>query len=311
MLNTLAARSEFKQRFIAWWHGYDYEETPPPAVEEIEATPGSKKSPLILNSYAQVVELIWPEGFCSPGDAESIVELTKPLRLAPELSMLDIGAGFGGCDRAIAATSGVYVTGMEENREFIERGNHQIKAAGQAKHVALAPFDPETFELPERKYDRVFSKEYMFNFADKPKVFTAIFKSLRSKGEFLFTDYLMGAAPDALAKIDAWLPTESGKRYPVTFEIVLDHLKLIGFDVRISDDVTDAFIGKIHQNFQRLSVELPERSRDANMDPRSLSLLNQEIGVWLRRVELLQSHALRVYRFHAIMPESGKMMSNW
>jgi hypothetical protein len=146
----------------------------------------------------------------------------------------------------------------------------------------------------------------MFNFADKPKIFTAIFKSLRSKGEFLFTDYLIGRAADAQAKISAWLPTESAKRYPVALERVLDHLKVIGFDVRISDDVTDAFVRQIHQNFQRLSVELPERSRGAQMDPRSLALLNREIGVWLHRVELLQSNALRVYRFHAIKPESGK-----
>lgn len=304
-------RPEFKQRFLSWWHGYDPEAAPPPPPKDAKATPVKSKKPITITSYAQAVELVWPQGFCSPGEADDVIELAKPLRLTKDLSLLDLGAGFGGPARAMAKTFGVYITGMEVNRDFVDRGNAQTTAAGLAKHLTLAPFDPELFELPERKYDRVFSKEFMFNILDRPKFFTAIYKSLRPKGELLFTDYVCSDDSSAAAKINAWAAAESGKRYPVPFQKTVDDLKVQGFDVRIAEDMTEIFVGQILKNFQRLAADLPEQSREAQMDSHSLALVNKEVSVWLRRVELLQSHALRVYRFHAIRPESGKMMSNW
>jgi SAM-dependent methyltransferase len=301
---------EFTQRLTAWWHGNEYEIEAPASEEHNRGASG--KEPLAHLTHLQAVEFIWPQGFSSPGDADSIIDLVKPLRLSSETPLLDIGAGFGGADRAMAHAFGVYVTGLEADREFVERGNMETVAAGLAKHVSLKLFDPEFFDLPERKYDRVFSKEFIFNIRNKTRAFSTIFNTLRPRGEFLFTDYVIGPATDASNKLaEQFFSAETSKIQLKSADQTVEELKLTGFDVRIAADVTSTIVRLILSNFQRISGKLAKSSQIGQLDPDSLALLNREVGVWSRRVELLQSNALKVFRFHAIRPNSSTLLSNW
>jgi cyclopropane fatty-acyl-phospholipid synthase-like methyltransferase len=308
-----AVLHDFRDRFLAWWHGYAFAPGRRAEVPSEQRTfdRADRNAGIDNLSYIDVVQTLWHEGFCSPGDPESIVELTKPLRLSPENSVLDIGAGFGGPDRAMAQAYGVWIAGLEANREFVRRGNEQSVAAGLAKHATLAPFDPDSFELPERKYDRVFSKEFLFTVRDKRRILNEIIKTLRLKGEFLFTDYLLGPAPSAPEKIAAWLPTESAQRYILSPNQLIDEMKQIGFDVRIVEDNTDTHLRHILAAFRRLAETWPQGQEKTENTSSVHSILIREIGVWLGRFQLLETQALRLYRIHAIKPSGQRMMSDW
>src|SRR5690606_1927210 len=70
----------------------------------------------------EIAQMIWGEGFESPGGAERILELVKPFGLSSAHSMLEIGAGMGGGSRAIAKSFRAYVTALEPDPELAAEG---------------------------------------------------------------------------------------------------------------------------------------------------------------------------------------------
>lgn len=309
---TGAAASErpsFRERFAAWWHGYELAAAPPPSPSRTAQRPTAAASPPAATTRAEALQRIWGEGFVSPGNPEAIIELVKPLRLNPEISLLDLGAGLGGPDREIVKAFGVWTTGLEAERDFVERGSEQATCAGLANKATLNVFDPETAELPERKYDRVFSKELLHTVTDKPRLVAQIARTLRNKGELLFTDYVIGTSAGAVRRVAEWASGEAGPRHPVPAEALVDMLKTAGLDVRIAEDVTPAYLRQATLGLARIEASLAAFAGQAPANARSM--LARELAVWLRRIELLRDGSLQVHRFHALKTGNGKLMSNW
>ena len=121
-----SAAGRWKTRLHAWWEGY---ELPVPAAPPERMAPARLVMPnakaagyrsavdpasALSLPQLQVLRKIWGGDFVSPGDAEHILDLVKPLGLNPKMSLLDFGAGIGGPARAISKEFGVWITGLEQ-----------------------------------------------------------------------------------------------------------------------------------------------------------------------------------------------------
>ena len=86
-------------RLNAWWEGDEYAGELPTAEEpEPAAAPAAAAEPEINWSPArcEVVQRLWGDGFSSPGEAEHVMMLVKPLGLNETMSVLDLNPGLGG-----------------------------------------------------------------------------------------------------------------------------------------------------------------------------------------------------------------------
>jgi cyclopropane fatty-acyl-phospholipid synthase-like methyltransferase len=302
-----ASKPPFRKRFEAWWQGRDpITGAAGSKHDKLRVVASNEKPGLAPPDRLSAVQVLWGEGFCMPGGPEFVVDMAKPLRLTSKLSMLDVGAGIGGPDREIAKAFGVWITGYETNRDFVAAGVALAKKAGLEKKATLAPFEPDVVELPERKYDRVLSRELLSTLNDKQPLLQKMLTTLRAQGEMLLTDFVVGPAPDAAKKIKAWLEREPAPRFIWSPKAMVEALKVCGLEVPIADDMTDAYLGQIAERLRALEK--------AVRTDRTVALsehLMRETATWLERADMLHTKALRMYRFHALKANAPKPMSDW
>jgi cyclopropane fatty-acyl-phospholipid synthase-like methyltransferase len=304
-----AAKPRFRERFEAWWQGREpvASAAQAPAKQDgIRVVASNDKPAFAPPDRIAAMQVLWGAGFCGPGNAEFVVHIAKPLRLNSQMSLLDMGSGLGGPAREIAKAFGIWVTGYETSRDIVAAGIELATKVGMEKKATLTPFDPDVVELPERKYDRILSRELLSAVKDKAPLLNKMTLSMRPKGEMLVTDFVAGDAPDAAKKIKAWLAREPAPRHILTPQEMVDALKVCGLDVPVADDMTDVYLAQIAESLRGLEK--------AVRTDRTVALsehLMRETAIWLERADMLHSKVLRMYRFHALKANAPKPMSDW
>lgn len=297
----------FKVRFSAWWQGLDPRDiyTGDPEALEFDtgrqklaapatnAGPPKKKVPLWTADRIQVAERLWGAGMHTPGGDAHVEALVKPFGLNPTMSVLDLGAGLGGCARTMAKTFGSWVTGYEQWPILAEAGMLRSRMAGLDKKAPIESWDPATMPLKPRGYNCVFAKEAFFTIADKVNLFQQIATTLRPGGQLCFTDYVV---ENANAATDAWTASEPLEPFPCSSHDMLALLVENNLDVRICEDVTDMHQTLILQGWRDLTQALAPGS----VAPETVPHLVNEAELWARRGAVLRSGDVRVYRFYAL-----------
>ena len=320
-----AAAATWKLRLHAWWEGYELPEAPPPAPTKVRLPPrplakpgpaaaasGNPDSPL-NKADLRVLRALWGGDFVTPGDGEHVIELVKPLGLNPKMSMLDFGAGIGGPARAMAKEFGVWITGLEPSRDFVQAGMELSAGAGMAKRVVISGVETEKPVLPERRFDCIFAKESLGVVPDKDRLFAAMSKSLKPGGHVLLTDYVL-TREDGDQENAAWVEQNRaalGIGHPWRQSELHRAMDEAGLDLRINEDITDLYMKLVlgrWQLWESFARDLDDGSADA---PERMQLLLDKAKLWTSRMAALRASDIRIYRFHAIKKPTQKLMSNW
>lgn len=118
-------------------------------------------------------------------------------------AVLDLGAGFGGAMRRIAARHPVTAVCLN----LVERQNaynrRRIVEAGLDGRIAVVGGSFERVPVADAAFDVVWSQDALLHASDFAAVTTEAWRVLRPDGLFVFTDILAreGTPPDALAPI--------------------------------------------------------------------------------------------------------------
>ena len=291
-------------RLNAWWEGDEYAGELPAAEEpEPAAEPAAAAEPEINWSPArcEVVQRLWGDGFSSPGEAEHVMMLVKPLGLNETMSVLDLNPGLGGSTRVIAESTGAWVTGLEADADLVAAGMEISVKAGMAKKAPIVLYTPPKIELDGTAMDAVISKEALYAMPEKELLFEEIFKALKPTGQVLFTDYMLPAEDTASAGLDAWLAAERPTPRPWTKDQTVSRLTDIGFQVRVNEDITDQIKSLVIKSWAGLISGLKP-----GQVPREAALaIVLEAEIWCRRLALFDANELRCYRIHALKHEFG------
>jgi sarcosine/dimethylglycine N-methyltransferase len=111
------------------------------------------------------------------GGAEAVERLLPSLHLAPGMTALDVGSGFGGPARQIARSSGCTVVGVDITSAYVDAARALTRAAGMEDQVSFVCTDVAA--LDRMNFDAAYTMHVQMNVADKRTFFAEIARRLR------------------------------------------------------------------------------------------------------------------------------------
>lgn len=135
-------------------------------------------------------------------------------RIGPGVRVLDLGAGYGGAARQLAAKFACHVTALNISSTENVRSRDMTQAAGLGHLVDVLDGSYEDIAAPDASFDVVWSQDAILHSARKERVFAEVARVLKSGGEFILTDPMES---DDVA---------SGRRSRAELQPVLDRIHL-------------------------------------------------------------------------------------
>ena len=295
-----------KSRFKAWWDGYELEEDKAaPAVIE---TPVKDREPFVddgpptvkgwsLSRQKSVITLFGPGMTrCIPDDAKS--KLTKPLGINKTLSVAELGSGLGGFAHWVAAEYDAYVTGYDQDLELQDAAIEMTKMAGLNRKVNFFHCDFENFAPKERSADVVYTSEALFTVDDKLTCFKAIFRMLKPNGQFMMSDYMLEGLKPGAPELKSWTDVEPITPHPIDAQTTRKMLTDAGFEVSIAENTTLDY----KANVLRAFADYARRTGNGEKSGHLHDWILKEGELWMRRIKMMESGHLKVFRIYARKP---------
>ena len=139
-----------------------------------------------------LLQLLWGEGFLSPGGAAEVERLLEGSSVA-DCSVLDIGCGLGAVDELLVTRHGARsVLGVDIDPDLLATMARRIERAGLNGQVTTLCAQPGPLPLAEGSFDVVFSKDAIVQIPDKGAVFADAYRLLRPGGHLIMSDWLRG-----------------------------------------------------------------------------------------------------------------------
>ena len=112
------------------------------------------------------------------GGAEAVELLLPSLGITSDMTLLDVGSGFGGPARQIARATGCHVVGVDLTQTYVDAAEALTVAAGLDDRVSFVCADVAAVE--RRDFDAASTIHVQMNVADKVSFYNGIANRLRS-----------------------------------------------------------------------------------------------------------------------------------
>jgi cyclopropane fatty-acyl-phospholipid synthase-like methyltransferase len=116
------------------------------------------------------------------GGPEAVDRLLPSLRIAPGMTVLDVGSGFGGPARQVARSARCRVVGVDITPAYVEIAEALTQTAGLAERVRFISTDIAGLEPSQ--FDAAYTMHVQMNVADKKTFFSEIARRLRPGAHF-------------------------------------------------------------------------------------------------------------------------------
>ncbi len=152
----------------------------------------SEHSELYHQDLIGLLELVWGEGFLSPGGSDEVDRVVAGLDLAGA-RVLDIGCGVGGVDRHLVRSHAVgHVTGIDVEDTVISIARARAEREGLSDRIDVVTVRPGPLAFPDGSFGVVFSKDSIVHIPDKIALACDVFRVLEPGGWFAASDWLIG-----------------------------------------------------------------------------------------------------------------------
>lgn len=129
-----------------------------------------------------------PEISIADASRATVKRMADKIEVTPATTILDIGAGFGGSARYLAATYGCRVRCL--NLSEVENGRNREMNREQGLDHLIEVVDGSFEDIPfqDNAFDVVWSQDAMLHSGDRVQVLEEVARVLRPDGAFVFTD---------------------------------------------------------------------------------------------------------------------------
>jgi SAM-dependent methyltransferase len=136
------------------------------------------------------LEMIWGDGFMSPGGADEVLRVVGDHSLAGS-SVLDIGCGLGGAAMVLVQHCGAgSVTGFDVQPLLVDRARERARERDLADRLSFHLGAPGPLPFADQSFDAVFSKDAIIHIADKAAIYREMARVLRPCGRLFISDWL-------------------------------------------------------------------------------------------------------------------------
>jgi ubiquinone/menaquinone biosynthesis C-methylase UbiE len=187
-------------------------------------------------SMLALLQIIWGDGFLSPGGSEEIARLLEGSSVAG-CKVLDIGCGLGAIDALLVREHGAgSVIGVDIDPHLIERMQERIGRAGLSERIEGRRVDGGPLPFAAASFDVVFSKDSLVQIPHKSAIFAEILRVLRPGGRFIASDWLRGGSGAYSPEMTEFFRLEGIAYNMASLEESAAALRASGFrDVEIRD----------------------------------------------------------------------------
>jgi SAM-dependent methyltransferase len=162
------------------------------------------------------------------GGSEAVDRLRPSLHLAPGMTVLDVGSGFGGPARQLARDCGCTVVGVDITPEYVDTARALTRTAGLDAQVSFVCSDIAA--LDRTGFDAAYTMHVQMNVADKRSFFAEIARRLPRGARFAAFEVCLAGdtqptppLPWSLDGADSYLATADELRETIAasgFEVV-------------------------------------------------------------------------------------------
>ncbi len=272
------------------------ESTPKPKIKKVARAIAAADDPIWAESRIDIAQEIWGDGFCSPGGMDFTLALAKHFSpLVAGMSFVDLNANLGGSMVAIGKKYNLSVHGFESYDPLMRAGKDYLTRS-ESLSMPLTLYKPENFDLPKDGYDCALIREFLFQVEDKEYFLNKVCDGLKDRGQLLITDFVRAEDGAPSGRFNEWVDMESRTPYVLSLDGTLDVLKKRGdMEVRAADDISKKYIKEITVGWKKYL----DRIVDDLPDPSYLPWLLREVTLWAKRIEMLQSGEVALYRIYA------------
>jgi ubiquinone/menaquinone biosynthesis C-methylase UbiE len=188
------------------------------------------------DTLVTMLEIIWGEGFLSPGGAEEVALLLEGEDISGK-KVIDIGCGIGGIDVLLVHEHGAAgVTGVDIEQPVLDQSMARAGAKGLSDRLSYRLVEPGPLPFEPASFDVVFSKDAMIHIPDKEALFADVYRILRPGGLFVASDWMRCDDNPASSEMEYYLKVEGlnfGMASPGRYAKALE--KAGFFEIRLRD----------------------------------------------------------------------------
>jgi phosphoethanolamine N-methyltransferase len=247
------------------------------------------------DALVALLELVWGEGYMSPGGPDEIRMIVEGVEPAGK-AVLDLGCGTGGITRFLAETyRPASIVGVDIDRGLIERAGDRT---GGAAGLSFRTVRPGPLPFADGSFDLVFSKDAMVHIENKEALFAQIFRVLRPGGSVAASDWMSSTDGPFSAAMAYYLQAEGlgfGMASPTRYRTAMAEA---GFrDIRLVDR-NEWYRPLAHREHDALAGPLYERL----VARVGKDFVDHEIEVWRALTVVVDSGELRPAHLRARKP---------
>ncbi|MEX1233880.1 MAG: methyltransferase domain-containing protein [Roseovarius sp.] len=239
--------------------------------------------PLYDKGHMSFLEMLWGEGYLSPGGPEEVARVLEGLDLNGA-RVLDIGCGSGASTLSLAQSHGAaHVTGIDVEEDVVAAARARIEAADATAEVTIQMVTPGPFPHGDEAFDVVFSKDSIIHIPDKEFLAREAARVLAPGGWFAASDWMI-AGDTPTDQMTAYLALEdldfqmaSPARYRAALEAA-------GF-VNITLTNRNAWYLEV----ARGELSLLETRRDALAAAHGAEFIDHSIVTWRAMIGVLET----------------------
>ena len=130
------------------------------------------------------------------GGEAATLALAALAGVGPTTRILDIGGGFGGPARTLAATFGCSVVVLDLTEAYCQVGEMLTRRSNLSDHVVFRHGDALAIPFPDAAFDLVWTQHSSMNIADKRRMYTESYRVLRPGGRLALYEIMAGIQGD-------------------------------------------------------------------------------------------------------------------
>ncbi len=250
-------------------------------------------------SLITMLEMIWGEGFLSPGGAEEVALLLAGEDIKDK-KIIDIGCGIGGIDVLLARDYGAgSVVGVDIEQPVLDHSIARAKNEGLSDRITYQLVKPGPLPFEPASFDVVFSKDAMIHIPDKESLFDDVYRILKPGGLFVASDWMRRDENPPSPEMMHYIKMEGlsyGMGSPERYE---KSLAKAGFvDIKLRD--RNAWYSVISgEEYQQMKGDLyPQMEAKLGRE-----YADRSVEIWRSMNVVLESGELRPGHLRAIKPD--------